>query len=164
MTRTSLDHHNCSFARTVDMIGDRWTLMILRDAFYGIRRFSDFKRRIGVTQAVLSARLAKLVDDGILAREPTAPNSSRDEYRLTSRGRELFPVLVALTQWGDRFVHTDEGAPVELYDTISGNRLDPVEVRAGGIATKIRSIGFRPGRGANEETIAEFERMSGLRN
>ena len=160
MTRTSLDHHNCSFARTVDMIGDRWTLMILRDAFYGIRRFTDFKRRIGVTQAVLSARLAKLVDHGLLDKQPVDGESVREEYRLTSRGRDLFPVVVALMQWGDRNVHFDEGPPVELFDTFTGAEMDRVEVSAGGTAIDLRKVGFRPGRGAKLETIEEFGRMA----
>ena len=160
MTRTSLDHHNCSFARTVDMIGDRWTLMILRDAFYGIRRFTDFKRRIGVTQAVLSARLAKLVDNGLLEKQPVDEEGAREEYRLTPRGRDFFPVVVALMQWGDRNVHGDKGPPVELFDAATGAEMDRVDVSAGGTAVDLRQVGFRPGPGARPETIEEFNRMA----
>lgn len=144
------------------MIGDRWTLMILRDAFYGIRRFGDFKRRLGITQAVLSARLTKLVDDELLAKHPLSEDAAREEYKLTPRGRELFPIVLAVMQWGDKSIHGDGGPPVELYNALSGALLDPIDVRAGGLPTNVRDISFRPGSGARAETIAEFERMSAL--
>ena len=159
MTRTSLDHHNCSFAQTVDRIGDKWTLMILRDAFYGIRRFGDFKRRIGLTQAVLSARLTKLVDDGLLRKAPLKEDGRGEEYRLTQAGRDLFPAIIALVQWGDRNVHAEQGAPVELFDADTDRPLDPIGISSSGQALDIRRVRFKPGPGATEETVAEFERM-----
>lgn len=159
MTRTSLDHHNCSFARTVDIIGDRWTLMILRDAFYGIRRFGDFKRRIGVTQAILSARLAHLVDHQLLEKAPVSDASSRAEYLLTDRGRDLFPAIVSLMQWGDRNIHK-QGAPIELFDKANGKLVDTLEVQADGGKLEARDIGFKSGPGANSATIAEFDTIN----
>ena len=159
MTRTSLDHHNCSFARTVDIVGDRWTLMILRDAFYGVRRFGDFKRRIGVTQAILSARLAHLVDHQLLEKVPVSDGSSRAEYLLTDRGRDLFPAIVSIMQWGDRNIHK-QGAPIELFNKATGKLIDKIGVKAEGGKLEARDIGFKPGPGAISSTIAEFESIS----
>jgi DNA-binding HxlR family transcriptional regulator len=152
MTRTSLDHHNCSFARTVDLIGDRWSLMILRDAFFGVRRFSQFKQRLGITQAVLSARLSQLVDHGLLAREVIDETGSREQYRLTDKGRGLFPVVIALMQWGDQWVHGETGAPLLLSDAASGAVIDKLAVTASGRAVKPQRIGIAAGPGATLET------------
>jgi DNA-binding HxlR family transcriptional regulator len=152
MTRTSLDHHNCSFARAVDIIGDRWSLMILRDAFFGVRRFSQFKRRLGITQAVLSARLSHLIEQELLERAAIDAELSREEYRLTDRGRALFPVVVALMQWGDRWVHGDIGAPLVLRDRNSGKAIDPLRVTAAGSPTGPRQIVITAGPGATAET------------
>ena len=152
MTRTSLDHHNCSFARTVDLIGDRWSLMILRDAFFGVRRFSQFKQRLGITQAVLSARLSHLVDHGVLAREVIDEDGSREQYRLTDKGRGLFPVVVALMQWGDQWVHGHTGPPLLLADADSGAALDKLAVTASGRAVQPQRIVIAAGPGATLET------------
>ena len=163
MTRTSLDHHNCSFARTVDIIGDHWSLMILRDAFYGVRRFSQFKRDLGVTQAVLSSRLTSLVEHGLLSREPIGTDKAREEYRLTTRGRDLFPVVVSLMQWGDRWLHHETGAPVILTDSQSGVAIDRIEVSAGGLPRRPECLSFSPGPGATPET-ANILRQANVRN
>lgn len=156
MTRTSLDHHNCSFARTVDLVGDRWSLMILRDAFFGIRRFSLFKQRLGITQAVLSARLSHLVDCGLLRREAIDEDGSREEYRLTNKGRALFPVVVALMQWGDQWVHGEQGAPLILFDAGTGAELDRLSITAAGAAVQPQRIGIAAGPGATLHTQQLF--------
>jgi len=118
---------NCPVQRTLDVIGDRWTLLILRDAVNGVRRFDDFHRHIGLSEAVLSNRLRKLTSAGILRTVPyQEPGSrSRNEYRLTRKGWDLWPVLMALGQWGEAYTlgttgpvldvhHTDCGAPVRV--------------------------------------------------
>src|ERR671930_1495443 len=96
---------NCSIARTLDIVGEKWTLLILRESFYGLRRFEDLQSAVGCARNVLSARLAKLVDEGILERRPYREPGSRDrhEYVLTEKGLDLFPALIALLQWGDRW-------------------------------------------------------------
>jgi DNA-binding HxlR family transcriptional regulator len=160
MTRTSLDHHNCSFARTVDVIGDRWSLMILRDAFFGVRRFSQFKRRLGITQAVLSARLSHLVDHKLLDRRPSDDDGAREEYHLTDKGRALFPVVVALMQWGDRWIHGEVGAPLELLDRRTERGLDQLAVTAGGVEVDVREVTLAPGPGATSETRQRLQRAS----
>jgi DNA-binding HxlR family transcriptional regulator len=93
---------DCSIARSLEVIGERWTFLILRDAFYGVRRFSDFQAHLDVPKAVLSSRLSGLVDDGILARRPDPDHGGRHLYELTEAGRELWPVLYALLVWGGR--------------------------------------------------------------
>ena len=93
---------DCSLARALEVIGERWTLLIVRDAFYGVRRFSDFQAHLDVPKAVLSDRLAGLVEDGILERKPDPDRAGRHVYELTAAGRDLWPVLHALLVWGER--------------------------------------------------------------
>lgn len=97
---TALSSTPCPVARTVDLIGDRWSLLIVRDAFDGMRRFSDFQRSLGVARNILTDRLYRLVEAGILAREDAPDGSAYQHYVLTPQGQSLFPVVVALRQWG----------------------------------------------------------------
>jgi len=106
----------CSIAGALDVIGDRWSILILRDSFRGIRRFSELRRDLGIPRAVLSDRLSRLVDSGVLERRRYQDHPPRDEYRLTDRGRELSPILVALMQWGDRWLHDDRPPTVLVHD------------------------------------------------
>jgi DNA-binding HxlR family transcriptional regulator len=92
---------DCSLARALEAIGERWTLLIVRDAFYGVRRFSDFQAHLDVPKAVLSDRLSGLVEDGILERKPDPDRAGRHVYELTPAGRDLWPVLHAILVWGD---------------------------------------------------------------
>jgi DNA-binding HxlR family transcriptional regulator len=105
----------CSIARSLDLVSSKSALLILREAFYGTSRFDDFAVRAGISEPVAAARLRELVDAGLLAREPYQEPGQRTRmaYRLTDKGAELLPVLVALMQWGDRWLQ-DAGAPVEL--------------------------------------------------
>jgi DNA-binding HxlR family transcriptional regulator len=107
---------NCSIRRTLEIVGEKWTLLVLREAFYGVRRFDDFHRALGCARNILSARLRTLVDESILDRTPYREpgRRARDEYRLTEKGIELFPALVALLQWGDRWTADAAGPPVEV--------------------------------------------------
>lgn len=102
MTRSKLDSLNCSVAHSLALIGERWTILIIREAFFGTRRFEEFQRHLGIARNILAARLGKLCDSGILERVPVKKGARRQEYRLKYMGRDLLPVLVALTQWGDR--------------------------------------------------------------
>ena len=96
MKLKAFDHMNCSLAQTLDVIGERWTLLIVRDAFFGIRRFDQFQRNLGIARNILATRLSQLVDEGILERRPT--DDSRHEYVLTDKGLDLHPVLLAMIQ------------------------------------------------------------------
>src|SRR3979411_1225165 len=100
----------CSVAGSLELVGERWTLLILRDAFMGARRFEDFQRRTGMARNVLTARLSRLVEDGIFKRVLYQEHPSRYEYRLTEKGIDLWPVIVSLLQWGDRYVYPGRAA------------------------------------------------------
>jgi DNA-binding HxlR family transcriptional regulator len=116
----------CTIARTLDIITSRSAFLILREAFYGTTRFDDFAERVGISESVAAARLRELVDDGLLEREDYQEpgQRTRQRYRLTDKGTDVFPVLVALKQWGDRWVD-DRGGPVELRHRDCG---EPVAV------------------------------------
>ena len=108
------DKQNCSIARTLEFVGERWTLLILRNVFLGIRRFADLQDQLGVARNVLASRLERLVDEGILERRPYGERPVRHEYRLTEKGRALWPGLVELMQWGDRYARAPGGPPTVL--------------------------------------------------
>src|SRR6218665_2933258 len=101
-SRQPINDEPCPVARCVDLIGDRWSLLIVRDAFDGMRRFSDFQRSLGMARNILSDRLRKLVDAGVLEMQDASDGTAYQEYVLTARGESLFPVLVALRQWGEQ--------------------------------------------------------------
>ncbi|MDK0523743.1 helix-turn-helix domain-containing protein [Streptomyces sp. ML-6] len=128
--RTRLDGSNCPVARSVDAIGDWWALLIVRDAFDGSRRFGEFQRSLGIAKNILATRLRELVGSGILDLVPAADGGARHEYVLTAKGRDLFPVVVALRQWGEAHFF-DPGEPhSEMVDLRHGRTPRPLEVRA----------------------------------
>ncbi|MGB6057972.1 MAG: helix-turn-helix domain-containing protein [Microthrixaceae bacterium] len=118
------DPPSCSIASALDVVGDRWTILILRDAFRGIRRFDEIRRDLDIPRAVLSERLRRLVDDGILVKRPYQDRPARYEYRLTPMGRELSPILVALMQWGDRWLTEGQDPPTRLVHEPCGTEID----------------------------------------
>ena len=142
------DALTCSIASTLKVIGDKWTLLILRDAFRGVRRFDDFACDLGIARNLLTDRLAKLVEHGILARVPYQERPVRHEYRLTATGLDLSPALVAFMHWGDKHLANDE-PPVVLVHDACGEPLDQVFVcwRCDETITP-RQIKSRPGSGA----------------
>jgi len=105
----------CSVARSLELVGDAWSALILRDAFHGLRRFDDFHNSLGLARNTLSDRLNKLVEGGLLSRRPYQNNPPRNEYVLTEKGKDFFPVLAALLAWGDRWLDGGDGAPVTLH-------------------------------------------------
>ena len=102
MLKRTYEGQNCSIARSLELVGERWTLLIIRDAFLGLRRFDEFQSSLGVAPNVLSDRLTRLVEEGILERSAYSERPPRSEYRLTEKGRELAVPVLALMQWGDR--------------------------------------------------------------
>ncbi|MFS1298765.1 helix-turn-helix domain-containing protein [Streptosporangium longisporum] len=107
---------NCSIERTLGVVGEKWTFLVLREAFAGVRRFADMQLATGAPRQVLSARLTRLVEAGLLRKVPYREpgQRQRDEYRLTQMGLDLYPILVSLMQWGDRYLSDGEGPPVLL--------------------------------------------------
>jgi DNA-binding HxlR family transcriptional regulator len=128
MRWNELADERCSIARTVSVIGDRWTLLILRDCFLGIRRFEAFEARLGITRHILADRLKKLVDEGVLKKVPYHDRQVRYEYRLTQKGLDLYPVLMGIVHWGDTYMAGDEGRPVLHRHLTCGHNFDPVLV------------------------------------
>lgn len=119
---------NCSIARSLAIIGERWSLLIIREAVMGSTRFDEFQARLGIARNILNARLLSLVKDGILERQPSSNNARVHHYRLTAKGRDLLPILVSIMQWGDRWIHKDIGAPIVLRDRKSGADVEMLSV------------------------------------
>ena len=131
MRRTSYEQMNCSIASALDVVGEPWTLLIVRDAFYGVRRFDDFQENLGIARNVLTARLKKLVEAGIFRKTAYRQRPLRHEYRLTDKGAALFTVIVGLKQWGDRFgAAARSGKPMDLVNRGDGRPLEPVLIDA----------------------------------
>jgi DNA-binding HxlR family transcriptional regulator len=130
MKRTSLENADCPIARSLDAIGDWWSLLIIRDAFLGIRRFSEFQKNIGLAKNILTVRLRALIDHGILTTAPASDGSAYQEYVLTAKGRGLFPILVALRQWSEEFSADAKGFPTLLVDRDKGQPVRKLELRA----------------------------------
>lgn len=165
MTRTSLESFNCSLARSLDILGDKWAMLIIRDAFYGVSSFSSFLQRLGIARNVLTDRLNILVEGGVLERATARPDGERLVYRLTQQGRELFPVLVALTQWGDKWILGPGNEPVRILDADSGAPVQPVCVMSRDSRyLEVDAVTFVAGPGANDATRAEFELAARRRN
>jgi DNA-binding HxlR family transcriptional regulator len=115
MKRTSFARWPCSIARTMDLLGDWWTPLVLREAFYGIRRFDEFQNTLGIARNTLTDRLTRLVDEGLLEKRAYQVSPTRFDYVLTEKGRDFYPVLVAMTKWGDRWLSGENGPPITLH-------------------------------------------------
>jgi DNA-binding HxlR family transcriptional regulator len=124
--RTSLQGDACPIARALDVIGDWWSLLIIRDAFLGTRRFGEFQKKLGLAKNILTTRLRALVDRDILATAPAADGSAYHEYVLTPKGRGLFTVLVALRQWSEQFDDRPEEIETVLVDRSKGKPVRPL--------------------------------------
>jgi DNA-binding HxlR family transcriptional regulator len=123
MLRSDYLDQNCSIARSLELIGERWTILILRDVFLGTYRFDDLQRSLGIARNVLQTRLERLVDEGILRRVPYQERPPRYEYRLTRKGTDLWPVLMSLLKWGDRYA-ASAGPPVVIEHRGCGGEID----------------------------------------
>ncbi|MGK9172317.1 helix-turn-helix transcriptional regulator [Yokenella regensburgei] len=126
-TPLSPSYQPCPVARAVEVMGDRWALLIIRDAFDGARRFGDFQRGLGMARNILTDRLRKLVDAEILETRPASDGSAYQEYVLTMKGKSLFPVIVALRQWGEGHLFTPDEPHSVLIDTHTGKPVAPMQ-------------------------------------
>lgn len=124
------DGRECPVARALEVIGDRWALMIVRDAFDDIRRFSEFQKSLGVARNILASRLKALVEVGVFEICPASDGSVYKEYVLTDKGREIFPIVVSLRQWGERFQFEPHETRSVLLDNASGEPLMTMAVRS----------------------------------
>jgi len=130
MKRKCLDTALCPIARTLDVIGDWWSLLIVRDAFLGKRRFGEFHKSLGLAKNILCVRLQKLVAHGVLTTAPASDGSAYQEYRLTDKGRSLYLVLVARRQWGERNLFEKGELDLLLVDRETGQPVKPLELRS----------------------------------
>lgn len=121
-----IDQQVCSIARALSIVGERWTLLIVRDAFKGTRRFDEFQASLGVTRHRLAERLNRLVDEGVFTKVPYNDRPVRYEYRLTRKGLALYPVLVSLSHWGDTWIDDGEGPPLRYWHSACGKETRPV--------------------------------------
>lgn len=149
MERKSFSDMNCSIARALDQVGEWWSLLIVRECTQGATRFAEFQSALGIAKNVLSTRLERLTELGILERFPLEERANADGYRLTKKGEELYPILVGLMQWGDRWA-TPSGKPsVALVEDKTGRPIEPVVVRAhNGDPLSFHEVRFAPGPGA----------------
>ena len=161
MSRNKIDDINCSLADSLNLIGEWWTILILRESFFGTRRFEDFQQHLGIARNILTARLATLCDNGILQRVPVKEGAKRHEYRLTNMGRDLLTVIIALTQWGDRWLRQEQGAPVNFIERDSGEVIPEVCIRSNdGRQLKTRDLAMIPGPGATDETRERLRQIA----
>src|SRR5258708_31737946 len=154
MRRTSFQDINCSVAQCLEAVGEWWTLLVVRHAFLGVRRFDDSQPRLGISRNILDLRLSHLIDHGILERVPYQDNPPRSEYRLTAKGSDLWPVVTAMRQWGDRW-SAGNGPPLRIRHKSCGRLTQAVEVCSHcGEPLDVRSVRAEPGPGARDGDFA----------
>ena len=137
-----------SVLAALEVMPERWAFLVLREAFFGVRRFSEFRRSLGIARNTLTDRLHRLVDHGVLTKERIAESNEWEEYRLTEMGRDLYPVVVALMQWGDRWL-TSEGPPLLLsHKGCGGDLVFQLQCSSCGAEIGGRDVEYEPGPGA----------------
>lgn len=139
----------CSVARSLEIIGDRWVFLLLREAFFGVRRFDEFHRQLGIARNILADRLKRLVEGGVLERHQYQDRPPRYEYRLTDMGRDLYPIILGIIGWGDRWLADESGPPLALTHTPCGHALEAKTVCAECRAeVRARDVTYGDGAGA----------------
>ena len=164
MQWNELDQQSCSMARTLSVIGDRWTLLILRDCFLKVRRFDEFQARLGIGRPILADRLQKLVDGFVLTKVAYQQNPTRYEYRLTQKGLDLHPVIMAIVHWGDVHMAGRKGRPLLHLHTSCGHQFDPVQVCS--VCAEVldpRAVQVLSGPGAAQPDPTPSERVKSAR-
>ncbi len=148
MQRKSFETMNCSVAQCLEVIGEWWSMLIVRDAFLGVRRFDDFQLRLGISRNILTTRLASLVETGVLQKVQYQERPVRHEYRLTEKGHDLWPVLTTMREWGDKWA-APRGAPLDLVHDACGEVLVVAHTcHTCGEPVDHRTVHARPGPGA----------------
>ena len=148
MRQTSFAQMQCSLARTLELVGDWWSPLILRDLYLGLDRFEDLVNDLGISRNLLTSRLATLVEGGVVERERYQKHPPRDRYVLSPAGRDFVPILLALTAWGDRWATPDGGPPIQFRHRDCGHRFTPtVHCSACGQPVTAETVEARPGPG-----------------
>jgi DNA-binding HxlR family transcriptional regulator len=147
--RSRIANKECSVARAMEIVGDRWSILLLREAYYGVRRFDEFEYYIGIAPNILSSRLKKLVDGGIMARVPSTERAGRYEYVLTEKGKDFFPAYLAIKKWGDDWLAEPAGPQVVFNDRSSGEEINyPKLLTAHGKPLRVEDVEIVAGAGA----------------
>lgn len=143
---------NCAVTQTLQLIGENWTILIIREAFFGTKRFDEFQQRLGIARNILSNRLNKLIDNEILLKKPIQPNARRMEYKLTEKGKDLFAIITSITQWGDRWLTPGDLQPVKIVCRDSGEEISQIHVTSNqGEIVTAHDVMVIAGPGASEE-------------
>jgi DNA-binding HxlR family transcriptional regulator len=151
-------------ARSLEILGDWWTLLVVREAFFGTRRFADFEANLDISKNILTKRLVHLVENGVLARVDAGVHGQRYEYELTARGKDLVTVLTALRQWGDRWVFGEGREPLLVLDARTGRPIPRVRLLGeDGKPLRAADIAVQPGPGATRATLARHRREAAPR-
>src|SRR5271168_490339 len=148
-SRSRVANKECSVARAMDAIGDRWSILLLREAYYGTKRFDKFQYYVGLASNILSSRLKKFVDAGIMTRVPLPEHAGRYQYVLTEKGRDFFPAYLALKKWGDDWLAEPDGPQVVFRDRAAGQEIAyPELLTASGKPLRLEDIEVVAGSGA----------------
>ena len=157
MERVCFETKNCSVAKTMDVIGDWWSVLIVLEAMQGSRRFDEFHRNLDISKGILSKRLKALQKHGVLVRVESDDSPRRVEYHLTQKGASLRTVLAALMQWGDEFMPNEAGAPMVLYSAKNGKKVAKLDFfDSKGSKVDPADLRLKPGPGADKEMVARF--------
>lgn len=157
MSRTNVFDTNCPVARVTELIGEPWTLMVLREAFLGTRHFNAFERELGIARNILADRLKKLVEAGLMDRQPSATDRRAVEYRLSPAGRALFPVLIGLTQWASEHLCKGEHA-IRFIERETGQDIAPLAVQSqNGRPLELKDIDMIAGPDADQALDKRFK-------
>jgi DNA-binding HxlR family transcriptional regulator len=152
MLGNSYDNQTCSIAAALDVVGERWSLLIVRNVLLGLRRFDEIQANLGVARNVLQTRLTRLTENGVLEKVPYQDRPPRYEYRLTEKGLDLWPTIVSLLQWGDRYALPDAGPPVLLEHRDCGGAVDEHRICSRcGTRLGVRDVRAKAGPGATPE-------------
>ena len=159
--RHRFNQENCSVARALEVIGDWWTLLIIREAMLGTRRFADFAAELPIARNILTRRLGHLVRRGVLARVNAGTHGTRYDYELTPKGKDLATVMTALRQWGDRWVFGKGREPLLVLDRRTGRPIPPVRILdENGASISGRDLEVVPGPGAKKRTVARYQKLA----
>jgi len=160
MANTKFNDLNCSVADALQLIGEWWTILIIREAFFGTRRFEDFQQQLGIARNILTVRLRSLCEKGILVRVPIKEGARRHEYKLTNMGHDLLPTIIAIGQWGDRWLHEESGAPVKYLERSTGQEIEDIVILSSeGCQLSEWDLQLVPGEGANTRTIERLKKL-----
>ena len=152
MKHTSFKDMNCSLAQSLEIVGERWSLLIIRDTAFGIRRFDHIQQSLGIARNILTQRLSKLTNEGILVK--ARGKAGRMEYQLTDKGWDLQPLLLSLFQWGEKYQPHPKGERMCFVDSTSGNPIQPMAVRSSdGRLLKSADVWAKRGPGLNKEIV-----------